>query len=142
MSYNDVSTRAKALRRVVELIREASETLISEWMSPSADAVAATETGIALLGRGAYDARRNIIAALGSVEELVAEPHFRLMDFSYSYLEARVLHVALENDVASLLARGGEDGVPVEDLAKATGIDASKLGEQRQTTADHALSFV
>lgn len=129
MPHEDVSSQAEALRQVVKLIQEASETLISEWTAPSPDAVPASETGIALPSHTAYNAQRTILAALGSIEELVVEPHYRLMDFSYAYLGTRALHVALNNDIAPLLARGGEDGVPVEELAEVTGIHGSKLGE-------------
>ncbi|KAL7623280.1 hypothetical protein AAE478_006961 [Parahypoxylon ruwenzoriense] len=127
MSYEDVSSRATALRQVVKLIQGASETLISEWENPSADAVPASENNFAIPGREAYDAQRTIIAALGSIEELVSEPHLRLVDFAELYFEVRSLHVAIEHDIAALVAQGGDDGVPVEDLAKASGLDDSKL---------------
>ncbi|KAI0885554.1 putative O-methyltransferase [Annulohypoxylon maeteangense] len=138
MSYDDVSSRATALRQVVKLIQDASETLISEWENPAPDAVPASETSFAIPGRQAYDAQRTIIAALGSVEELVAEPHLRLVDFAELYFEVRALHIALQHDIAILLAKGGADGVPVEELAKATGLDRQKLSRLlRALTTQH-----
>ncbi|KAI1104725.1 putative O-methyltransferase [Jackrogersella minutella] len=127
MSYEDVSSRATALRQVVKLIQDASETLISEWENPAPDAVPASETSFAIPGREAYDAQRTIIAALGSIEELVAEPHMRLVDFAELYFGVRALHVAVEHDIAILLAEGGADGVAIEDLAKAAKLDQNKL---------------
>ncbi|KAI5861287.1 putative O-methyltransferase [Durotheca rogersii] len=127
MTYEDVSSRATALRQVVKLIQDASEALISEWEAPSPGAIPASETSFAIPSRPAYDAQRIIIAALGSIEELVADPHRRLLDFAELYFEVRALHVAAEHNIAVLVARGGDDGVPVEDLAKATGLDESKL---------------
>lgn len=129
MSYEDIPSRATALRQVVKLIQDASETLISEWENPAPDAVPASETSFAIPGRSAYDAQRTIIAALGSIEELVAEPHLRLVDFAELYFEVRALHVAIEHDIAELVARGGADGVPVEALAKETRLDNRKLGK-------------
>lgn len=129
MSYEDVPSRATALRQVVKLIQDASETLIAEWENPAPDAVPASETSFAIPGRQAYDAQRTITAALGSVEELVAEPHLRLVDFAELYFEVRALHIAVNHDIALLLAEGGDDGVPVETLAKATGINHQKLSE-------------
>ncbi|KAK7745189.1 hypothetical protein SLS62_009902 [Diatrype stigma] len=130
MSDEYLPSRATNLRQAVKLLQDASEALISEWTKdPSPpDAVPASETGIALPSHAAYDAQRIITAALGSIEELVAEPHYRLMDFSYGYLGTRALHVALNNDIALLLAGAGERGVPVAELAEATGIHESKLG--------------
>lgn len=128
MSYEDVSSRATALRQVVKLVQEASETLISEWESPAPDAVPASEMNFEIPGRKAYDAQRLIIAALGSIQELVIDPHHRLVDFAEQYFEVRALHVAMEHDVAILLSKGGEDGVHVEELAKATGLEQKKLG--------------
>ncbi|KAI0833157.1 putative O-methyltransferase [Hypoxylon sp. FL0890] len=138
MSYNDTSSRATALRQVVKLVQDASETLISEWEHPASDAVPASETSFAIPGRKAYDAQRTIIAALGSIEELVAEPHLRLVDFAELYFEVRALHVATEHDIAILLAEGGEDGVSVEDLAKKSGLEQNKLGRiLRLLTTQH-----
>lgn len=130
MSHENLTPRAANLRQAVKLLQDASEALISEWTKspPPPDAVPASETGIALPSHAAYDAQRTITAALGSIEELVAEPHYRLMDFSYGYLGTRALHVALNNDIALLLAGAGERGVPVAELAEATGIHESKLG--------------
>ncbi len=129
MSFEDVSSRATALRQVVQLIQDASESLISSWENPAPDAVPASETSFAIPGRKAYNAQRTIIAALGSIEELVAEPHLRLVDFAELYFEVRALHIAVEHDIASLLAKGGVDGVPIEELAKKSGLEQSKLGE-------------
>ncbi|KAI1778221.1 putative O-methyltransferase [Hypoxylon cercidicola] len=143
MSYEDVSSRAAALRQVVKLIQEASETLISEWESPAPDAVPASETNFTIPGRKAYDAQRLLMAALGSIEELVVEPHHRLVDFAEMYFEARALHVAMEHDIAVLLSKGGADGVPVEDLAKATGLEQKKLARiLRVLTTQHIFREV
>ncbi|KAI1140497.1 putative O-methyltransferase [Hypoxylon sp. FL0543] len=127
MSYDDVLPRATALRQVVKLVQDASETLISEWECPAPDAVPASEANFAIPGRKAYDAQRTIIAALGSIEELVAEPHLRLVGFAEMYFEVRALHVAIEHDIAILLDEGGEDGIPVEVLAEKTGLEQNKL---------------
>ncbi|KAG4222323.1 hypothetical protein PC116_g29202 [Phytophthora cactorum] len=129
MSYDDVPSRATALRQLAKLVQDASETLIAEWENPAPDAIPASETTFAIPGRKAYDAQRTVIAALGSIEELVAEPHLRIVDFVELYFEVRALHVAVEHNIAALLDKGGADGVPVEDLAKSTGLEKNKLGE-------------
>ncbi|KAK6950929.1 hypothetical protein Daesc_007457 [Daldinia eschscholtzii] len=127
MSYDDVPSRATALQQLVKLVQDASETLIAEWKNPAPDAIPASETTFAIPGRKAYDAQRTVIAALGSIEELVAEPHLRIVDFVELYFEVRALHVAVEHNIAALLDKGGADGVPVEDLAKSTGLEKNKL---------------
>ncbi|KAI2638839.1 putative O-methyltransferase [Hypomontagnella submonticulosa] len=143
MSYEDVSSRATALRQVVKLIQDASETLISEWENPSPDAVPESETSFAIAGRKAYDAQRTIIASLGSIEELVAEPHLRLVDFAELYFEVRALHIAIEHDIAILLSEGGAEGVSVEELAKATKLEKSKLQRiLRLLTTQHVFREV
>lgn len=142
MSYEDVSSRATALRQVVKLIQDASETLISEWENPSPDAVPESETSFAIAGRKAYDAQRTIIASLGSIEELVAEPHLRLVDFAELYFEVRALHIAIEHDIAILLSEGGAEGVSVEELAKATKLEKSKLREYSSSSKITSLANV
>ncbi|KAI2625786.1 putative O-methyltransferase [Hypoxylon sp. NC1633] len=143
MSYQDVSSRATALRQIVKLIQDSSETLISQWENPGPDAVPASDTSFAIPSHEAYDAQRTIIAALGSVEELVAEPHLRLVDFAELYFEVRALHVAIEHDIAIQLAKGGAGGVSVEDLAKATGLEKGKLSRiLRALTSQHIFREV
>ncbi|KAI1662593.1 putative O-methyltransferase [Daldinia decipiens] len=143
MSYDNVSSRATALRQVVKLIQDASEILIAEWENPAPDAIPASETTFAIPGRKAYDAQRTVIAALGSIEELVAEPHLRLVDFAELYFEVRALHIAVEHNIAVLLDKGGVDGVSAEDLAKSTGLEKNKLARiLRVLTTQHIFREV
>ncbi|KAI1764122.1 putative O-methyltransferase [Hypoxylon sp. FL1150] len=143
MSYEDVPSRVAALRQIVKLVQKASETLISEWESPAPDAVPASEMNYDIPGRKAYDAQRLIVAALGSIQELVIEPHYRLVDFAEQYFEARSLHVAMEHDIAVLLSKGAKDGVHVGELAKATGLEQKKLARiLRVLTTQHIFREV
>ncbi|OAL29887.1 hypothetical protein AYO22_01793 [Fonsecaea multimorphosa] len=142
---------AAQLREVLALLSAAVESLASEWeSSPGHDdaAASATDTENAAaattttkntntVSHAENDAVKVIIAALGSIESLVLDPHTRLLNLSMSYLIARALHVAAEHGVAELLARAEQGGVSAVQLAKETGIEEGKLCRVMRTLTSH-----
>ncbi|OQU99123.1 hypothetical protein CLAIMM_04802 [Cladophialophora immunda] len=140
---------AAQLREVLALLSAAVESLASQWESapggegtaPSqTEGAAATATATHTVSHAEHDAVKVIIAALGSLESLVLDPHTRLLNLSMSYLIARALHVAAEHGVAEVLARveqGGGGGVSTGHLATATGIEEGKLCRVMRTLTSH-----
>lgn len=119
------SAQITKLRSIVSLITKASETLIAEWENNPATAKA--PDGVQLPSHSSFDAQRTLLAAAGSIEELVSDPAIRLLSLSSQYFESRALHIAAEHRIADVL-HGHEDvGVNVDDIARKIGIEGQKL---------------
>ncbi|GAP82680.1 putative o- protein [Rosellinia necatrix] len=74
-----------------------------------------------------FDAQRALLAASGLLTELVSEPQSRLLEVSSQYFEARALHIVVDKRIPDILAKKGNAGVSIQDLASAVGIEARKL---------------
>lgn len=74
-----------------------------------------------------FDAQRALLAAAGTLTELVSEPQSRLLEVSSQYFEARALHIVADKHVPDILARGGDAGVDIQTLASAVNIEPRKL---------------
>ncbi len=120
---------AQQTRDILNLLSANVERLASDWEStPNGDSVDTTSEDVGLpVSHAEYDAVKTILAALGSLESLVLNPHMRLSTLSMSYTTARALHIAAEHNIAELLAQHEDDGVPAAQLAKSTGIEEAKL---------------
>lgn len=78
--------------------------------------------------------QKTVLAAAGSLIELISEPSNRLIEVSMQYFEARALHLAAERRIPDLLssrARDGDQvaGLSVEEIGNETGIEPRKLCE-------------
>ena len=122
MSLLEVQDRATQLRQVLSVLSTTAEKLASEWDAVT-DSVNVTSTA----SQAEFDARKVILAALGSMESLVQDPHMRLLTLSTSYLISRALHIVAEHDIAGIIAGGGEGGVSILELADRTNIQQDKL---------------
>lgn len=80
-----------------------------------------------LPSRRLHQAQRTILAASGSLTELIAEPYNRLQEFASEIWEARALAVAVERRIADMLDEAGEKGLDTGTLSKKTGVEAAKL---------------
>lgn len=129
MSRPDIDKRVTQLREIFSLLSTAVEKVASEWeLRSSEDTLhARTEGAESTVSHAEYDAVKTVLAAVGSLESLIQEPHVRLISLSTSYTIARALHIAAENNVAELLAGAGDDGLRAVDLARSTGIEEKKL---------------
>ncbi|OAP57195.1 hypothetical protein AYL99_07933 [Fonsecaea erecta] len=127
------SKPAAQLRAVLALLSVAVENLASEWESSPGDDFASSST----VSHAEHDAVKVIIAALGSIESLVLDPHTRLLNLSMSYLISRALHVAAEHRLAELLARAEEGGATAGHLARTTGLEEGKLCRVMRTLTSH-----
>lgn len=81
----------------------------------------------ALPDRELFDHQRTLLAAAGTLTELVSEPQNRLLEVSSQYFEARALHIAADARIPNILAKHGESGVAIEALASEVGIESRKL---------------
>jgi hypothetical protein len=119
---------ASELLQVSKIISAAVHTVIDEWAKETQPGTAST-TDI-LPSPALYRAQRTILAATGKLTELVSEPPNRVLEVACQYWECRALSIAAERRIPDLLAaneREGKDGVNVQALAEATGIERLKL---------------
>ncbi|KAI0966730.1 S-adenosyl-L-methionine-dependent methyltransferase [Xylaria arbuscula] len=85
-----------------------------------------------------FNAQRTLIAALGSVEELVSDPSMRLLSLSTQYFESRALHIAAEHRVPDIIDKRGNAGLNVSVISEETGIEERKLSRiLRCLTSQH-----
>lgn len=129
MSAADNDRRVTELREIVSLLSTAVEKLISERKEGSSKDFVHTKTEDtgSTISHAEHDAVKTVLAAAGSLESLVVEPHVRLISLSTSYTISRALHIAAENNIAEVLAQAGDDGLRVVELARSTGIEEKKL---------------
>ncbi|KAI1335920.1 S-adenosyl-L-methionine-dependent methyltransferase [Xylariaceae sp. FL0016] len=81
-----------------------------------------------LPSRPCFDAERTLLSASGLLTELVGSPSKRLLEVSMQYFEARALHLVASQRIPDLLAKAGEEGVDLNTIAAASGVEALKLG--------------
>lgn len=129
------STRAQKLKDVVSLLSSAADTVIEQWaleddQNDQDKATVGGDRGPALSSKELYDARRIILAATGTLTELVDEPQTLLMKISTLFYESRALHITAEHRIPDILdkATNQQDGVHVDDIGKEIGLDSVKLG--------------
>ena len=117
---------ANRLLQLSSLIDKSVRAVISAWAKPApvASGIAGTEN---LASRELFDAQRNLLSAVGVIQELVSNPSSRLLEVSSQYNESRALHIMAEMRVPDILARSGIEGVSAEQLSKQIGIEAHKL---------------
>ncbi|CZR56846.1 related to O-methyltransferase [Phialocephala subalpina] len=145
MSAADTSKPVAQLREILSLLSTAVEKIASEWeLHSSHDSHhGSREATDSSVSHTEYDAVNTVLAAVGSLESLVLEPHVHLISMSMSYTIARALHIAAEHNVADLLARAGEEGLHAADLARSTGIEEKKLCRiMRSLTSHHVFQEV
>lgn len=130
MLDDSIESRAAKLRQTIQLLSSASETLITQW-----EKTATTETqptpraGFQLPSHAEYEAEKTVKAALGTIEALACSAEIRLLEVSLCYVESRALHIVLNHHVPEILARQGHDGVHIDELGKATGLEKHKLSK-------------
>lgn len=118
--------RIAKLRQLVALIGQTAASAIDHWETGTDGAEIVED--VQLPSHGMFEAQRTLIAALGSVEELVGDPSTRLLGFAMQAFESRALHVAVEHRVADLLDKHGGEGLHITQIARHVGADQDKLG--------------
>jgi hypothetical protein len=86
-----------------------------------------TEARKALPSKPLFDAQRALLAAAGTLTELVSDPRSRLLEVSSQYFESRALHIVADKRIPDILAQNGEAGLSIEILAAKVGIESRKL---------------
>lgn len=131
----------ETLRALVRTLTEASEQVIEEWEKedrapPQRSSAPDTAITAKVPSHQLHEARRTLVSAAGMAIALVQDPAARCMELCGQYLESRALHIAVEKGVADILAESSsEEGVPLEQLSKATGIKEQKLGMRTVNTS-------
>jgi hypothetical protein len=131
MLDDSIDTRAAKLRKTIELLSSASETLITEWKKTGTTDTQSTPraVGFQLPSHAEYEAEQIVKAALGTIEALACSAEIRALEVNIRYVESRALHIALNHHVPEILAEQGQDGVHVDELGMATGLEKNKLGK-------------
>jgi hypothetical protein len=129
MSKDSTAIRAAKLRKSIQLLSSAAETLISEWEKTSADngSEASPMLGFRLPSHAEHEAEQTVKAALGTIEEVSCSPEIRLLEVGIAHFDSRALYIAAKHNIPHLLQVNGEKGVHVDDLAVSTGIEKRKL---------------
>ncbi|KAI0003445.1 S-adenosyl-L-methionine-dependent methyltransferase [Xylariaceae sp. FL0662B] len=142
MSHSaDRSADIRKLRQVGQLVNSAIETIITEWSNNPTPHESID--GLQVPAWEFYNAQRILIAAAGTIEELVCDPSLRLLGFSTQYFESRALYIAADHRIPDLLASSGEKGLHVAAIAKHVGIQEEKLSRiLRLLTSQHIFREV
>ncbi|KAJ3497719.1 hypothetical protein NLG97_g1692 [Lecanicillium saksenae] len=97
-------------------------------MSPKViDSQAPSQAPHPLPEKELFDHQRTLLAAAGTLTELVSEPQDRLLEVSSQYFEARALHIAADARISNILAKYGHRGLHIAALAREVGIESRKL---------------
>ncbi|KAI5925278.1 S-adenosyl-L-methionine-dependent methyltransferase [Camillea tinctor] len=129
------------LLELVSLVNKASEAVISCW--ENGNSTAETVEGVQLPSHDLFNAQRTILAALGSIEELVSDPSHRLLGFAMQYVESRALQVAAEHRLADMLQQYEGTGLHIAQISQKSGIDQDKLARVlRLLCSQHIFSEV
>lgn len=114
-----------------KLINENIKIVTEEWKkernSTPAPSDVIVDSSKILPSRRLHEAQRTILAASGSLTELVSEPCNRLQEFISEFWESRALGIAVERRIPDLLHDAGEQGLDIQSLSSKTGIEAAKL---------------
>lgn len=81
-----------------------------------------------LPSKALFDAQRTLLAAAGTLTEMVSEPQSRLVEVGAQYWESRALHIVVDRRVPDLLFQNGEEGsMDIKTLGDKVGIEHRKL---------------
>ncbi|KAK9772277.1 putative O-methyltransferase domain-containing protein [Seiridium cardinale] len=132
---------AAQLREILALLSTAVEKVAREWERASdGDDAHSSEPGDHVNAQSGYDPTKTALAALGSIESLITDPHRLLINMSSSYLVSRALHIVADHDIAAVLTRTGDNrGVHATELAKVTGLDKGKLRRIIRALTSHHI---
>lgn len=120
---------ASQLLQLIDLLSITGRQIVDEWSKES-------EMPPSLLpSRELHEMQKIVLAAAGSLIEVVSDPGDRLIEVATQYLEARALHIAAERRIADLLASAKASdgdhgaGLSIKEISNATGIEHLKLCE-------------
>ena len=122
---------AVRLFQLADLLRDSAQTIVDEWARET-EIIARTRKATddhpqILPSHKLHDAQRTVLAITGSLTELVAEPHSRILEVGCQFWESRALYIAAERRIPDLLDEAGEEGMDIQELGKRTGIEHLKL---------------
>lgn len=120
---------AAQLLQLSELISTNIRSVIDAWAkeSQSEDSNGPDGSPHILPSHQLHQAQRTLLAAVGTLTELVSEPSVRVIEVACQYWESRALSIAAERRIPDFLAQAGAKGLTVEELGDATGIEPLKL---------------
>ncbi|GJE89686.1 O-methyltransferase [Phanerochaete sordida] len=141
---SSLEERIDTLRALVRTLTDASEAVIAAWQRDAAAPPAPKSLASSVPSHALFDARRTAIGAAGMLMVLVQDPRIRAMELCAQYLEARAWHIAVEKSVPDVLAEAGPgEGVAIQRLSEATGINEDKLIRvMRCLCSNHTFSEV
>ena len=131
MSPDNQPLDNEKLYKVVNLLEQAVKEIIEERETHTPqthNAAAPRHQGAAIPSHRLFEARKTLLAAMGTLTELVHDPAIRLLELSSQYNESRCLHIAAGLRFADIFA-AVEGGLGVEVLSGKVGIEERKLGK-------------
>ena len=122
-------TEAYQLLQLSTLITTNIHHVISAWASEP------TTSSTTLPSPALHKAQCTLVAAMGKLTELIAEPSVRILELGCQYWESRALYIAVERRVADLLAEHadgngneyGKGGLSADELGTAIVNEGRKL---------------
>ncbi|KIK64596.1 hypothetical protein GYMLUDRAFT_981809 [Collybiopsis luxurians FD-317 M1] len=117
-----MDSRSGQMRSLVAMLVQATEDIIQAWGTEdqrAVDAMPSVEV---------FQASRTILSTMGVIADIVQSPPARLAEICAQFYESRALHIAVQNNIPSLLSTASQqDGVPLDHLSKKTGMKEHKL---------------
>lgn len=113
------------LLQVSDLISTNIRRVIESWSAESNPS--SSHTSKILPSPALHEAQRTLLAATGTLAELVSEPSVRVLELGCQYWESRALYIAAERRIPDALADAQGASSTAKDLAGKTGIEARKL---------------
>ena len=113
------------LLQISDLISTNIRRVINAWSaesSPSSSPASKILPSLAL-----HEAQRTLLAATGTLAELVSEPSVRVLELGCQYWESRALYIAAERRIPDALVAAEGGSLTAEELSEMTGIEARKL---------------
>ncbi|RAL12387.1 O-methyltransferase tpcA [Aspergillus homomorphus CBS 101889] len=120
---------AAQLLQTANMISSTVHTIIAEW---SAEVEASKDSSRQsdapnLPSWELFNAQRTILAAVGKLTELVADPSARILEVATQFQESRAMYIAAERRIPDILAAGDEGGVHVDQISQEAKIEPRKL---------------
>lgn len=124
MANNEDDEVSQKLLQLSSLIQTSIQDFIAQRQISNADP--GRQEG-SLPSKALFDAQRTLLAAAGTLTELVSEPQSRLIEIGSQYWEARALHIVVDKRVADLLSQNEGGSMDIKALGEKVGIEHRKL---------------
>ena len=120
--------RVQTLRSLVQLLVDASETIIKEWEREEQQPAPLDLSSSALPSHKLFEARRVFHGACEMSLDIVRDPRLLVQELAEMFALTQSFDTTLRVDVPDILDEAS-DGVSSAELSRRTSINEDKLGE-------------